>query len=268
MNFHLVACTLLEAFPSLFPSFCAREPRVWLRPPESKREIWVIFWASFKVNDRWSPWHWAAFLVPPLPEQVEVVLPLSHAHFLCDSSWLLSKKSPKSETSKCFPDSCDDPCHVPMVGPVHLNATVTPAVPASMLTAQPEHLYWACQQNRHQNSFKNQKKSSPLCLLQTSCSTADLWGFASLLSVTQWWLPAANPWIWTSKRQQEGGWVRCAFHRRLFRVGCPKGVWLFSSLPFCCGGTDLCYIRHWNRHREEPRQSQSERRAWSRKTEI
>lgn len=69
-------------------------------------------------------------------------------------------------------------------------------------------------------------------LLQTSWSRADLWCFASLFSITQWWLPAGNLWIWTSKREQEGGQVRCAssaFPWRLSRVG-DLSVWLFSSL--------------------------------------
>lgn len=113
----------------------------------------------------------------------------------------------------------------------------TPALPASSL---PEHLCGSCQQNRHPNSSKKQK-SSPLWLLLTPWGRADLWCFASLLSIIWWWLPAGNLWVWASKRSRRGQ-VRCAcaFHRTLFRVGVSKGSWIIFIPSFCCGGTDLC----------------------------
>lgn len=232
----------VKAFPSLFPSFCAREPKVWLGPLESKWEILVIFWASFEVNDKWNPWHWAAFLVPLLPDEVKVVLPHSHALFLCgcvipDGFYQRNhQKVKQADVSQVFHPISGVPVTILAYSPAwtHPSRCHCHASFANILTAWLEHLYWACQQNRHQNSIKKQK-SSPLWLLQTSWSRAELWCFASLLSITQWWLLAGNLWIWTSKREQEWGQVRCAscaFHTRLFRVGVSKGylIIFFPSL--------------------------------------
>lgn len=49
-----------------------------------------------------------------------------------------------------------DSCRIHLAGPIHLHAILTPALQASMLTTQLEHLYQECQENRCQIVSKPQ----------------------------------------------------------------------------------------------------------------
>lgn len=100
-----------------------------------------------------------------------------------------------------------DSCHIHL-GWTHSSPCHSHSSFASVHADKPAWTSVSGMSGKQVSDFFKTPKPTPLWLLQTSWSRADLWCFASLLSITRWWFPPGNRLSINQKREQKGWQVK------------------------------------------------------------